>query len=56
MNQQSGSVPYINCFEVPAGREVEFLKMFEEVNAYMRSRPGYIGHRLHQAVSPDALT
>jgi len=54
MSQSGKPVPYINCFEVPAGREAEFLKMFEEVNAYMRSRRGYVSHRLHRSLAADA--
>ena len=54
MNKAVGPVPYINCFEVPAAREDEFLRLFEQVNAHMRSQPGYIGHRLHRALAPDA--
>ncbi len=48
------AVTFINCFEVPLGRDEEFLAMWREVNAYMRHRDGYIGHRLHRSLSPDA--
>ena len=44
----------INRFEVPAGREEEFLRMFREVNNFMRGRPGYRGHKLHRSLAPDA--
>lgn len=47
-------VPFVNCFEVPAGREGEFLALWTEVNAYMRTKPGYVRHRLHRSLSPDA--
>lgn len=46
--------PFINCFEVPAGREEKFLAMWREVNAYMRAKPGYVSHRLHRSLSADA--
>ena len=48
------NVILINCFEVPAGRDDEFVSAWKEVNRYMRSKPGYIRHRLHQSLSGDA--
>jgi heme-degrading monooxygenase HmoA len=45
---------FINCFDVPHGREDEFFELWQEVNRYMAGKPGYLGHRLHRAVSPDA--
>jgi heme-degrading monooxygenase HmoA len=47
-------VTFINCFEVPAGREDEFFSLWSEVNRYMRTRPGYLSHRLHRAILPGA--
>ena len=47
-------VTFINCFEVPADGEEEFLDLFREVNDYMRSQPGYLIHRLHRSIQPDA--
>ena len=44
----------INCFEVPAGSEEDFLLAWREVNQYMAEKPGYLGHRLHRALAPDA--
>lgn len=44
----------INSFEVPPGREDEFLQFWKEVNAYMQKRPGYLSHTLHRAIAPDA--
>ena len=44
----------INCFEVPADRDDEFLAMFEEMNAYMAARPGFLSNRLHRSLAPDA--
>jgi heme-degrading monooxygenase HmoA len=46
-------VTLVNCFEVPAGRENDFLQAFHTVNAYMRAQPGYLGHRLHRAITDD---
>jgi heme-degrading monooxygenase HmoA len=47
-------VTLVNCFEVPAGREDEFFKLWQEVNEYMRRQPGYLGHKLYRAVGPEA--
>lgn len=38
----------------PAGHEEAFLAIFEEVNAYMRAQRGYVGHRLHRSLAPEA--
>jgi heme-degrading monooxygenase HmoA len=45
---------FINCFEVPAGREDEFVEKWIAVNRYMRQKPGFISNRLHRATMPDA--
>jgi heme-degrading monooxygenase HmoA len=47
-------IRYINCFEVPEGRDDEFMAAFAEVNDFMAARPGYLGHRLHRSLAPDA--
>lgn len=47
-------VTLVNCFEIPAGSEDEFFSLWQEVNTYMRSKPGYLGHKLHRAIAPDA--
>jgi len=48
------AVTLINCFEVPAGREDEFVGLWKQINAYMQTKPGYLEHKLHRALSPDA--
>jgi heme-degrading monooxygenase HmoA len=48
------AVTLINCFEVPTGREEEFFALWCEVNDYMRQKPGYIEHKLHRSLAPDA--
>lgn len=48
------AVTVINSFEVPAGREGEFLELWKKVNAYMQRKPGYLGNKLHRAITPDA--
>ena len=49
-----GAVPFINCFEVPAGREDVFFDLWQEVLAYMSAKPGCVSHRLHRSLTPDA--
>jgi heme-degrading monooxygenase HmoA len=48
------AITLINSFEVPAGREDQFLQFWKQVNAYMQKKPGYIGHKLHRAIAPEA--
>jgi heme-degrading monooxygenase HmoA len=48
------AVTLINSFEVPTGREDQFLQFWNQVNAYMRKKPGYLSHKLHRAIAPDA--
>lgn len=48
------TITLINSFEVAAGREEQFLQLWKQVNAYMREKPGYLGHKLHRAITPDA--
>jgi heme-degrading monooxygenase HmoA len=47
-------IRFINCFEVPVGRDEEFLEFWGAINAYMQGKPGYLGHWLHRAVADDA--
>ena len=48
------TVKFINAFEVPAGQESRFMRLWEEVNTYMRNKPGYVSHRLHRSLSTEA--
>jgi len=48
------AVTLINCFEVPAGREDEFFGLWRQVNTYMRGKKGYLEHKLHRSLRPDA--
>ena len=44
----------INPFEVPEDVDDErFLEGWGQAADYMRSRPGFVGSRLHRAVSPN---
>lgn len=47
-------VTLVNCFEVPQGREEEFFSMWQQVNSYMRQKKGYLAHKLHRAIMPEA--
>ena len=48
------AVTLINSFEVPAGREDEFFRLWQQVNIYMQAKPGYIRHTLYRSLAPDA--
>src|SRR5689334_4323810 len=47
-------VTLVNCFEVPSGREEEFFSLWQQVNNYMRGKHGYVEHRLHRSLGPEA--
>lgn len=48
------SVILVNRFQVPVGREEEFFALWQQVNSYMRNKKGYVGHKLHRSLAPDA--
>jgi heme-degrading monooxygenase HmoA len=48
------AVTVINSFEVPEGREGDFLELWKRVDTYMQRKPGYLGNKLHRAITPDA--
>lgn len=45
---------FINCIEVPEGRDDEFLEGWRTVHRYMQKQDGYISTRLHKSLKPDA--
>ena len=47
-------VVFINCFEVPPGREDAFMELWTQIDSYMRAKPGFQWRRLHRALSDDA--
>jgi heme-degrading monooxygenase HmoA len=47
-------ITLINSFVVPESRDEEFLRLWKQVNAYMQSKPGYLEHKLHRALEPNA--
>lgn len=54
METGTETATFVNCFEVPAEGEDDFLATWREVNRYMRGQPGYIAHRLHRTVQPGS--
>jgi heme-degrading monooxygenase HmoA len=46
-------VVFINCFEVPAGREDAFLELWREIDGYMLDKPGFRWRRLHRSMAED---
>lgn len=44
-------VTFINLFEVPVGEDEQFLVHWRQVNDYAQGKDGYLGHKLHRAVS-----
>jgi heme-degrading monooxygenase HmoA len=48
------SATLINCFEVPAEREDEFLRLWTAANELLRNQRAYRTTRLHRALAPDA--
>jgi heme-degrading monooxygenase HmoA len=50
----AGMVYFVNGFAVPAGQEDAFFTLWQDVNSYMVTKPGYVSHRLHRSLAPDA--
>jgi len=48
------TVILINPFEVPAGKEEEFLQAWREAAEYLRQAPGFLWTRLHESLDPQA--
>jgi heme-degrading monooxygenase HmoA len=44
----------INVFEVPAGRDEEFLAGWQRTAEYMRQQPGFRSTRLHVSLNAQA--
>lgn len=43
-------VTFINVFQVPPGKDEEFLGLWRQTNDYAQTKPGYLGHALHRAL------
>ncbi len=48
------SVTFVNLFQIQPSRDAAFLELWQQVNSYMRGKPGYLSHQLHRALSADA--
>jgi heme oxygenase (mycobilin-producing) len=48
------NVVLINPFEVADGQDDEFVRWWDVVTDYLRTRPGFVRTRLHRALGPDA--
>ena len=53
-NPPEGPVTLINSFVVDPRRDEAFEALWTQTSVYFRGRPGFVGLRLHRAVSPDA--
>jgi heme-degrading monooxygenase HmoA len=42
----------INVFEVPTGRDEEFLQGWSAAQEFMQRQPGYVSTRLHRSLDP----
>lgn len=48
------TVTLINSFEVPAGKEEQFLQKWTTAANLIRQEPGFLSTRLHRSLSPQA--
>ena len=48
------NVVLINAFEVPEGKEEEFLQGWEAARNFMQRQKGYVATRLHHSLDPTA--
>lgn len=44
----------INVFEVPEGRDEEFLAGWEQAKQFMEQQPGYVSTALHRSLDSQA--
>ncbi len=47
-------VTFVNCMRVRPGKEDEAFAVWQQVNAYMVTKPGYRWHKLHRRAESDA--
>ena len=47
-------VTLINPFEVPAGKEEDFVQRWKRAADYLRQQEGFVSTRLHQSLDPQA--
>jgi len=55
-NPPEGPVTLINSFVVDPRRDEAFEALWTQTSVYFRGRPGFVGLRLHRAVSPEATS
>ena len=48
------NVVLINAFEVPPGKEEEFLHGWADARDFMQLQQGYVATRLHRSLDPGA--
>ena len=48
------SIMFVNCLQCTPGDEDAAFAVWQEINAYMVTKPGYRWHKLHRRVHPDA--
>jgi heme-degrading monooxygenase HmoA len=48
------AVVFINCFEVPAGREDAFLALWQQIDSYMQGHPGFRWRRLYRSLDASS--
>ena len=46
------AVTLINVFSVPAGKESDFVKWWQEVKTQITAQQGFISGRFHQSIKP----
>ncbi len=44
----------INPFEIPEGKDEEFLRHWSEIADRLRQEPGFLSTRLHKSLDPKA--
>lgn len=50
----SSPVVLINVFEVPVGKEGEFLEWWKQSSDALKKEPGFLDARLHRSLKADA--
>lgn len=53
-SRASAPVVVINPIEVPEGRKMEALEIWDRYAEYFRRQPGYLGTTLHESLDPTA--
>ncbi|UOZ03441.1 antibiotic biosynthesis monooxygenase [Amycolatopsis sp. WQ 127309] len=51
---EQANLVFINCFQVPVGRDEAFIELWNRIDAYMVHKPGYLWNRLHKSIDDAA--